>query len=189
MDTGHKGLWFEGMGGEGGARRGEATHPFPSPFAGSEIPFGSTVRFPDYQCEHHFFVQVRGVTKDFGGTGMVSLSSENDPGPKPRPLAQRLSGARHEGADAETGVDEAGADHLPAYSVGDATTSEGGAKNLTGLRLESTKDKESGDIDDDGGTPPRGPPKTPKRNKGSSPQVSNVSAPFDTKKVSLSSVV
>lgn len=94
--------------------------------------------------------------------------------PTPQPLSQRLAGLRGGGL---TGKKVSG-----DVELGDsASSSTGGAVADIGeegggnLRLDVTDEIPRGP-EGDCGTPTRGPPKTPKRNKTSSPQQSDVSA-------------
>lgn len=90
-------------------------------------------------------------------------------GPNPQPLAVRLSGLPS--VPAQRSVDES--EPPDEKRRGGATT------RAVTKKLDSQEKAEDLTLDEevgkDNGTPTRGPPKTPKRNKGSSPQLANVS--------------
>lgn len=98
-------------------------------------------------------------------------------GPNPQPLSQRLSGLRA----ATAGEMEAGdigclTSDAPSKGVEQGEEKEGGA-GAAGLRLDGPGEPPRGP-EEDNGSPSRGPPKTPKRNKASSPQLTDVSVGF-----------
>lgn len=97
----------------------------------------------------------------------------DDSGPSPQPLSQRLSGL------------------IPGSSEGIKSQSQEGVDNLVQdapLKVEKVEETGGGDLrldepvdvpqgpGEDSGSPTRGPPKTPKRTKASSPQPADVSA-------------
>lgn len=93
-------------------------------------------------------------------------SGGGDSGPSPQPLSQRLSGlvpGMSEGGKSQ------GVDNL-AQDTPLKEETDGGD-----LRLDEPVDVPQGP-GEDSGSPTRGPPKTPKRTKASSPQPSDVSA-------------
>lgn len=94
-------------------------------------------------------------------------------GPNPHPLSQRLAGLRGGALTAKEvlgdGELEKSAENSTAESVVDI-----GGEGEGSLRLDVTDENPRGP-EGDCGTPTRGPPKTPKRNKTSSPQQSDVS--------------
>lgn len=102
-------------------------------------------------------------------------------GPSPQPLSQRLSGLIPDTA-ADTTVREAkvGKDAevsaLAVLSAEVAETKKPDEEQASGvdLRLDNP-DEAPWDQEGDVSSPVRGPPKTPKRNKASSPQLSDVS--------------
>lgn len=102
-------------------------------------------------------------------------------GPSPHPLSQRLSGLKPDTADdtavreAEVGQD-AEVSALAVLSAEVAQTEKPDEEQASGadLRLDNP-DEAPWDQEGDASSPARGPPKTPKRNKASSPQLSDVS--------------
>lgn len=96
-------------------------------------------------------------------------------GPNPQPLSQRLAGLRGGALTAKDmlgdGELEKSAENSTAESVVDVDVDGEGDGSL---RLDVTDENPRGP-EGDCGTPARGPPKTPKRNKTSSPQQSDVS--------------
>lgn len=111
-------------------------------------------------------------------------------GPSPQPLCQRLSGLKPDTA-ADTAVDTAAAD-TAVREAGVGQDTEVSALAVTSaeapqpekpdeeqasgvdLRLENPEEAQR-DQEGDVTSPARGPPKTPKRNKASSPQLADVS--------------
>lgn len=110
----------------------------------------------------------REVVRDGARTG------GGDSGPSPQPLFQRLSGLEPgtpEGSKSED-VDSLAQD---APLVSDPKEPEEEETGGGDLRLDEPVTDPQGP-GDDSGSPGRGPPKTPKRTKASSPQPSDVSA-------------
>lgn len=96
-------------------------------------------------------------------------------GPHPKPVGQRLAGVFPRVSEEETNSVNTSVHAPTSAKMADSQGIEHGEAAGNHLRLDPEKNDGPKD-QDDGGTPPRGPPKTPKRNKGSSPQVSNVRA-------------
>lgn len=99
-------------------------------------------------------------------------------GPNPQPLSQRLSGLRpytSEGSEALEDVGKLSTDTPSPADVG-GKKQEGDAR-ASDLRLNEPEDAPKGPGEDNI-SPTRGPPKTPKRTKASSPQPSGVSAEY-----------
>lgn len=89
-----------------------------------------------------------------------------DSGPSPQPLSQRLSGLTS--GMSEGSKSQEGAENLAKYPQLEEETGGGD------LRLDEPIDVPQGP-GEDSGSPTRGPPKTPKRTKASSPQPADVS--------------
>ena len=112
-------------------------------------------------------------------------------GPSPQPLSQRLAGLKPDTAgdtaddtavrEAEVGRD-AEVSALAVMSAEVAQTDKPDEEQASGadLRLDNPNPNQDAAPWDQGdaSSPARGPPKTPKRNKASSPQLSDVSASF-----------
>lgn len=102
--------------------------------------------------------------------------TEPDVGPSPQPLAQRLSGSLELAKDKPAAVsvvsDRSSDDDRAVESITpEEAEGQDGAENL---RIDAHADGDVADLEFDNGTPPRGPPKTPKRNKASSPHDDDV---------------
>lgn len=98
-------------------------------------------------------------------------------GPNPQPLSHRLSGLRpdtSEGSEAFEDVGKLSTDIPSSADSGDKKQQEGETR-ASDLRLDEPEDTPKGPGEDNS-SPTRGPPKTPKRTKASSPQPSDVSA-------------
>ncbi|CAM9500353.1 unnamed protein product [Ectocarpus fasciculatus] len=105
-------------------------------------------------------------------------------GPNPQPLSQRLSGLRpdtSEGSEAFEDVGKLSTDTPSSADSGDKKQQEGETR-ASDLRLDEPEDTPKGPGEDNS-SPTRGPPKTPKRTKASSPQPSDRAG--DTKLGSL----
>lgn len=101
-------------------------------------------------------------------------------GPSPQPLSQRLSGLKPDAAadtaarEAEVGKDEVSALAVLSAEVAQTEKTDEGQASGVDLRLDNPGEApwdQEGDVN----SPARGPPKTPKRNKASSPQLADVS--------------
>lgn len=97
-----------------------------------------------------------------------TLSKDGASIPRPQPLSRRLSELKSSGAHPKTEEPDAGVGFLTS----DAPSNAGETCNK-----DHTNE---GDLRLDGGmtSPMRGPPKTPKRNKASSPQVNPMALRF-----------
>lgn len=104
-------------------------------------------------------------------------------GPNPQPLSQRLSGLKPDTSVREAEVPQAAqaqdaevsALAGPSAELAQTGKPDEGQVSMAGLRLDNPVEAPWDQEADVGGSPARGPPKTPKRNKASSPQLSDVS--------------
>lgn len=102
-------------------------------------------------------------------------SGGGDMGPTPQPLSQRLSGLMPGAAGGDDVLEEMVVltSDVPPTAVVETEESEKEQARGGDLRLDDPGEKPQGP-EAGSGSPNRGPPKTPKRNKASSPQLSNV---------------
>lgn len=110
----------------------------------------------------------RGVVRDGARTG------GGEAGPTPQPLIQRLSGLPIDTVQGRAISETPGERRPPAVGAVAAAAEEASKSSGGKLRLDPAKDNDVRGADGGNGTPPRGPPKTPKRNKASPPQLSEV---------------
>ena len=103
-------------------------------------------------------------------------SGGGESGPHSQPLSQRLSGLKlgnSEGSDLPEGVENLTSNASSSEGC-DAMKSEAKETKSDGLRLDEPA--EVSEVHEEHSSPSRGPPKTPKRTKASSPKPSDVSA-------------
>lgn len=124
---------------------------------------------------HHLQAEDGDVWREVVRDGARAGGGET--GPSPQPLSQRLSGLKPDTMVGEAEVPQdakVAALAGPSADVAQTEKPDEGQASMVGLRLDNPVEApwhQEGDI----GSPVRGPPKTPKRNKASSPQLSDVS--------------
>lgn len=116
----------------------------------------------------------REVVRDGARTG------GGESGPNPQPLSQRLLGLKPDTSQGSRPQEGAGnvAPYAPS-PVCDGNKSKGEDTGTGGLRLDEPVDVPQGSGEDI--SPTRGPPKTPKRTKASSPKPSEVRADTESR--------